>query len=420
MDRNREIKVEILHGSEEAQKWILQASIPFIYLIQDRVRFTNMEDSGYNPYAFESDNFRVLSNSSKEGLYQRHLIKDRVSKIKTFIRSSILDEKKNRQVSVLFPTALLLATKSEKEIDRKDSILVDDLVGEDGRFFIVDGQHRLFSMKSLYEELREKGKLSEDDKYILDYLNKYRFNCTVLLNFDLWEQARVFADVNFNQKKVDRSLYYTIYGMKYSEDEKDRQNNYIFISHNLVKFLNSNPQSPLRGMVKMLGNGKGMISQAFLADCLIRHIKSPRGIWFLDSNEEKSKGAYRYMAKEIATFFKAVKDIFEELWPENGVHRSLILKTTGLGALLRLMGYIHKNLLSESIIRSLSSEDSNYIVRGYYDRLKDLFAPFKEQKSTLFSLDSEYAGSGGRGLESKLYKAMVGILSDHNISNYHD
>ncbi|MDE5793902.1 MAG: DGQHR domain-containing protein [Muribaculaceae bacterium] len=410
MEYTRDIKAEILSGSEEAQKWILQAPISFSYLIQDKVRFTNMEDSDYNPYAFDSDDFKILSDSSKEGLYQRHIIMDRVTKIKTFIRSSILNEKKHKQVCVLFPTALLLATESEKEIDRNNSISINDLISEDGRFFIVDGQHRLYSMKSLYEELSQKDKLSEDDRFILEYIKNYRFNCTVLLNFDLWEQARVFADVNFNQKKVDRSLYYTIYGMKYSEDEKDQRDNYIFISHNLVKFLNANPQSPLRGMVKMLGNGKGLISQAFLADCLIKHIKSPRGIWFKDSNVEKSKGAYRYMAKETVTFFYAVKDVFQELWPENGKHKSLILKTTGIGALLRLMGYIHKNNLDNEIINSITSEESNYIVQNYYNRLKQLFAPLVDQAETLFGLTSEYAGSGGRGLESKLYKAMVSLI----------
>ena len=410
MENTRDIKAEILSGSEEAQKWILQSPISFSYLIQDKVRFTNMEDSDYNPYAFDSDDFKILSDSSKEGLYQRHIIMDRVAKIKTFIRSSILNEKKHKQVCVLFPTALLLATESEKEIDRNNSISINDLISEDGRFFIVDGQHRLYSMKSLYEELSKKDKLSDDDRFILEYLKKYRFNCTVLLNFDLWEQARVFADVNFNQKKVDRSLYYTIYGMKYSEDEKDQRNNSIFISHNLVKFLNANPQSPLRGMVKMLGNGKGLISQAFLADCLIKHIKSPRGIWFMDSNGEKSKGAYRYMAKETVTFFYAVKNAFQELWPDNGKHKSLILKTTGIGALLRLMGYIHKNNLDNEIINSITSEESNYIVQNYYNRLKQLFAPLVDQAETLFGLTSEYAGSGGRGLESKLYKAMVSLM----------
>ena len=30
-------------------------------------------------------------------------------------------------------------------------------------------------------------------------LEDFQFSCTVLLDFDIWEQGKVFADVNFNQ-----------------------------------------------------------------------------------------------------------------------------------------------------------------------------------------------------------------------------
>jgi len=50
-----------------------------------------------------------------------------------------------------------------------------------------------------------------------------------MMNFDTWEQAQVFAEVNFNQKRVSRSLYYDIYGMNYSEDSTDKEKT-LFIS----------------------------------------------------------------------------------------------------------------------------------------------------------------------------------------------
>lgn len=404
----------VLNGNNIANKYVLQANIPFILLKEGRVQFTYMKESLTDPYAFDSDNFEALAEDEAQNFYQRRVNENRVKEIKKFIRDSILDEHYGKSMGVIFPTALLLAVNSEEPVIPGKHIVLDKLLADGKRFFIVDGQHRLYSMIKLYEEVNSPNlfpDIDSDDQVIKRYLDNYKFNCTILLNFDLWEQARIFADVNFNQRKVDRSLYYSIYGMNYTNDKTKLRNNYIFIAHHLVKFLNSSYESPLKGMVRMLGNGDGVISQAFLADALIRHIRSPRGIWYVDSMEDKTKGNYRYMAKELITFFTVLKNMIPDYWPLGKEHRSIMLKTTGIGALMRLMGAIHQNYLDDSVIEALNNDnETGYIVQKYYDTLKDLLNPIVLRAESLFGFDSEFASAGGGGLQSKLYYNMLNIL----------
>lgn len=263
------LKVNVLSGDEKSQKLMLQACVPFVDL-KDNARFFYREDPAQSPYKHRLD--------KEDEYYQRKIDENRVKSIKKYISTSILDDYRQQKVAVIFPTAMLLAfTIDDTQFQIGD---VSELAMPQD-FYIVDGQHRLYSMMELYNDV--SGVLpSHEDKIIKEYLEKYRFNCTIMMNFDTWEQAQVFAEVNFNQKRVSRSLYYDIYGMNYSENSADREKNFIYISHNLVKFMNTNPDSPFYHKIKMLGAGKGLVSQACMAEALMRHMSSPQGIWYID------------------------------------------------------------------------------------------------------------------------------------------
>lgn len=399
------MKAFVLNGDIESQKLILQANIPFVELYK-RARFTYMEDPTNDPYD-ETDNVPVNE------YYQRRVDEERVKNIKKFIKTSILNQKSNQRVAVLFPTAMLLAVQSsaEKNLDIGKEYDLEDIINKDDVFFIVDGQHRLYSMKSLFDDLSDGFLFEQDDiDYILNYLKNYVFNCTVLLNYDLWEQAQVFADVNFNQKKVSASLYYTIYGMNYSSDQSDLNRNYIYIAHQLVKVLNSHPNSPLKGFIKMLGTGSGFISQAFVADSLMRNIKSPHGIWYVDPYNMKVPPVYRYMTIESLSFFSAVRKVFPEYWPEDKEAKSIICKTTGLGALLRLMAYMHQDIIPEELLARMKAMAESEIFVDYELLVAEKLHLLDSEKEKLFSLKGSYAGTGGKGLEVKLYREMRHII----------
>ena len=388
----------IIGGSAEAQKWVMQANVSFLYL-RKKARFTYMRDPGDDLY---SENEELPKNQP----YQRRIKEDRIKDIKKYIRDSIINENKGEQVSVVFPTAMLLASRIERSFTKFEMINMADIYEQMEYFYVVDGQHRLEAMNELYDDVTQILLPTDEDRVIKEYLDHYVFNCTILLNFDLWEQAQVFADVNFNQAKVNKSLYYSIYGMNYSRNPSDWKRNYIFITHSLVKFINNYETSPLNGCIKMLGTGKGFISQAFLGEALMQLIRSPRGIWYVDPLVLTEKPNYRYLAVELLSFFQAVKTVLVDYWPKNNVHQSILCKTTGIGALVRLMSYVHQTKMPEELKEKLRESNNPSVLPQYVEFITPLLQKLLPKGKDLFGLKGSFAGTGGKGLEHQLLTAM--------------
>ena len=318
----------ILNKRDDSAQIVLQSCIPFVSL-KDCAQFGYRVNPMTDPY---SPTFFGDANDQ----YQRRVDNNRVNEIKQFIRKSILKEKGSDLVSVLFPTAMLIAFDYDDEINvRPESLSFEFELPE--VVYIVDGQHRLWSMIQLYKEVNEMA--DEDSLFIKEYLERYKFNCTLLMNFDMWEQAQVFASVNFKQKPVNKSLYYDIYGMEYHEGEQDREKSAMYVAHQVIKALNNTPDSALYGYIKMLGTGKGYVSQSCFADAMIPSILSEQGVWYLDFESHPGVPNYSFMIVEAMSFFKTVAEMFSDMWPQRGKKASSILcKTTGIQVLVKLMG----------------------------------------------------------------------------------
>lgn len=401
------MKAYILSGNENQQKLLVQANIPFVELYRSAT-FTFMRDPINDPY-------EMVDNVPHNEFYQRRTNPKRVKEIARFIRISVAKQQTGECVATLFPTAMLLAANVEDTNFRLGDIVNLDMDVLNGNsLYIVDGQHRLMGMISLYEELENTILKSEADEYLFNFLKNYVFNCTLLLNFDLWEQAQVFADVNFNQKKVDKSLYYTIYGMQYTNNPADYNRNYIYIAHNLVKFMNTHPNSPLKGAIMMVGNKPGytkaLMSQACLAEALMTNIYSPRGIWYVDSTQVVEKPDYRYMSVELLSFFTCVKQNFPEMWPENGVHKSILLKTTGVWALNKVMAYLHKFKMNNELMTLLKQTDKSEPLKEYEEFATPYLIKLQAHQNRLFGLKGNFSGTGGKGLAKQLFDEIRKLL----------
>lgn len=409
------MKAYILSGNESLQKLLVQANIPFVDLYRS-AKFTFMRDPINDPY-------EMVDNVPHNEFYQRRTDPKRVKEIANYIKISVAKEQAGEIVATLFPTAMLLAANLD-DTDFKVGEIVDvdmDLLKENS-LYIVDGQHRLMGMISLYEELENKMIKNDVDNYLFDYLRRFVFNCTLLLNFDLWEQAQVFADVNFNQKKVDKSLYYTIYGMQYTNNPADYNRNYIYIAHNLVKFMNTHPNSPLKGAIMMVGNKSGytkaLMSQACLAEALMTNIYSPRGIWYVDPTQVVEKPDYRYMSVELLSFYSSVKKNLPDMWPQDGVHRSILLKTTGVWVLNKIMAYLHKFKMNNELRLLLKHAENSEPIKEYDDFATPYLLKLQLHQNRLFGLKGNYSGSGGKGLAKQLFDEIQKIFD--NGDNYGD
>lgn len=398
----------VLSGDVRSQKLVVQACIPFLDLSRHSV-FSYVRDPNENPYNNDAKDDREEKNKY---YYQRRIDTKRTHEIKKFIRSAILDEVYGRRAVAVFPTAMILSY-----VDEDTKYQVGDVVSLilPYKVYIVDGQHRLQAMQQLYEEVcglelfdTEKDK---EDRIIKEYIENYKFNCTILLNFDLWEQSQIFVEVNFNQRKVSKSLYYDIYGMYYNDSYANDPRNYIYVAHMLVKHMNNSDDSPLKGKIKMLGSGIGLVSQSCFAESLIRNMSSRMAIWRIDTEESTGKPSYKYMAVELKAFYQAVEQVFSDQWPIDDMHhQSILCKTTGISAMIRLLGYIHQNVLTDELQKGLFDSDEKAIAE-YKEIVSDELKKLYYERHRLFGLNGDYSKTGGKGIEASLYRTMCEILS---------
>lgn len=174
------------------------------------------------------------------------------------------------------------------EIDQKEKIA-----------FVIDGQHRLRAFK---------------------YASKGDFELPVssFIDLSLSEIAEIFVKINYNQKPVSKSLVYDLLGIS---PEIFPQ---YYEAHEITKVLNETVVSPWFGLIKMLGIGKGIITQATF-------------ITALESNkvlEQVLKG----FSKEdkiiiLSNYFQAIKELFPDQWGHRGY---FISKSVSFNAMVRI------------------------------------------------------------------------------------
>ena len=381
------------------------------------IRFEELLGKAEITYKTESDDnpYDDWDGTGAKDLYQRKLELERVRSISEYIRKSVVsDHGSSRVEKPLFPNSMILAIKGEDVLPSSTGEIVDLDWGGVDTVYIVDGQHRFAGMRRIFNQLQGRSLMQEaNDEKLLSFIKQYRFNCTVLINYDLWEQAEIFADINFKQKRVNKSLYYEIYGQYPPEREEDYERSFIFLAHNLVNVLNYHDLSPMKGMIKMLGTGSGTISQAYLVEAIARHIQPDKAIWHYNPFDDGfSPQTYMHMAVELLSFFTAVKKLFPEYW---GNSRSILSKTSGLGAMIRLLKDVHDRL-PQSLKRQLRSYSGVSLDNDYIDSAGKYMSPLKPYGDKFFGVNSQYAGGGGAGNVGKMYKDMLYIINQDEIS----
>lgn len=398
----------IQHKDNLNQKFVLQALVPFVSL-KDSVLFT------YRANVTQQTEDKYAQFKSSMDFYQRRVDSKRSDEIKDFIKKSIVQEMKGKQMATLFPTSMILAISTDEDVEPANRLMIgeDDTcdLNIETNVFIVDGQHRMMGMIKLYEELDRQVVRTEEDDYVYDFLKGYKFNCSILVNYDLWEQGQVFVNVNFKQKPVNKSLYYEVFGSEYHEDVSFEKQNKIFLAHEMACMLNEHNESPYYECVKMLGTGQGYISQAFIVESLQRNFKSG-GLWYFDP--DKSEAA-DYYGTELLSYFVAINKMFKRYWPEEGKKEgTIICKTTGFGAWIRLMGMLRRDDDLELLSNLKDSAKRNEVCASYIEHVTEKLSPLKKHASALFGEHSEFKSSSGQGSETKLYKKMLYYLQNPN------
>lgn len=457
--------------------------------IEKSIKFTHREPLEFNILSDINTTKKKFPEFNSD-YYQRLIDDERTKKVIQFIIKEIKDyNDPTKQSLITFPTSLILSLylSEANSINEYLEELIN-LKNDENHYYntgvyfqnneislpdinimlVVDGQHRLAGLYAIYNALLVINNEINDnennlDRKIIDYAYKsitklefdanklkslkeqildFQFSCTVLLDFDIWEQGKVFADVNFNQKPVNKSLYYDIFG-SYPDPEK----NDIYLAHTWAVYLNSNEKSALYNKIKLLGYGTGYFSQASFVEALLPMLRK-NGIW----NNIVSDFIFKnYINNNIQDFlfnyFLAIKETYIDYWPSENIkpssYKDILIKTTGLTAIIKLIPHIYPkikdienngnvNLKQEIItifksglqkqidiltnnINSLNNYLNNNEEQTNKIKLLDEIQNKKEELKTLlkkqrgeyyFSKDGNFAKGAGKGLQDRLYKEL--------------
>lgn len=326
-------------------------------------------NGNFKKYMERLRNRGIHTTNDPEGL-QRRLSLSRVLSIANEVESGEFTG---------FPTTVVLAYNStiddqvvEKFIKGEPVELHDEM-----NFTIIDGQHRL------------AGILSADPSYT----KNISIPVSLYLNISLSDATKLFAEINGKQKAVSKSLIYDLYENVDSQD-------YVLEAklHNICKTLNLPPEnfgnnSPFYRQIKMLGTGKGTISQAFF----IEYYRSALKKMGLESADTQK------LYSIVFNYFRAVQKTFHEDWPDTTSEwghftdtyrrKSQLKNTNGIGALFRFLPHIYNYIVRE---RGLEFSVEN--ISKFFRILPNNFWRF------------EYTGTG-KIVQEKIAKQLLNVLN---------
>jgi DGQHR domain-containing protein len=291
---------------------------------------THIENT--NQYIQKIKKKGIELKSDSEGI-QRRLQVQRIKDIKEYVESSS---------SNFFPNSILLSVDATKinNFDKDYEKYENSEIGyfelpDDTKFTVIDGQHRL------------AGLFMAGDKII----NDFEIVAILLFNISLSTAAKLFADINGKQKPVNRSLIYDLYSQINTKEIENMKN-----FHTIAQKFYTDENSPLFRQIKMLGIGRGAISQAFFIDYVKNSIEKTDLINLIDNPNNFLQEIYN----QLFFYFKSFQKVFPNDWPVPQVfkdyqelddyaekvlkiRKSQLVKTNGFGAIVRLFPEIYKN-----------------------------------------------------------------------------
>lgn len=380
--------------------------ITFNELLQIQ-RLTERKESNYDPFGEKSTSSNIIEEEEE---FQRHLNKSKLNEISDYLKGEF--DKQNE--GIIYPSSVILSldinedNSDELNEDKIESSYYDGLnscytIDKNGVTsiyipktkricLIVDGQHRFSGLKKFYDETKASVKK--------DKILNFQFIATILLGYDPFQVAEVFANVNFNQKPVNKSLYYDIFG------SAAKEKNEIQLAHFLALHMQNNELSPLNGMIKLLGKGYGLFSQAFFVEKLLIHFKNEE-VWSdLYQNYLMDGDRFLNIPDFLILYFEEIKNAYSECWPSKVTrdnqevysaysYNFILCKTTGMGAFFRLIRDIYP------MVKNFNTENEKRA------KLNDLFSLIsKEDSIELFSKEGDYGRGGSEGFQVRLYREL--------------
>lgn len=338
----------------------------------------------------QADIRKLYKNEDYIGI-QRELDPERVKNIKKYIATS----------DASFPNSIILNLGSEHIVEEGEDYIT--IERSEKVFSIIDGQHRLSGF--------------EDSNIPFEVI------VTIFIDLDDEKQAVLFKTINSEQKKVNPSFKYDLesYSTVKTPEKMVRE---------LALAFAIDEKSPWYERIKMSGkkdalSTRGIISQKAFADPIVKYIYDENDRYELRDELKRYKDKYHkkddfevqkvfekrkydnskyilwqfyasdkeeLLYKVLLNYFCALYNILKDDWEFR--YQSVLLKTTGYNALMKLFADVYIMLYAEK----------NFT----FDKFMEVLEPLRKLSGKITA--AEY-GASGASSTNRLYKDLRNLIT---------
>jgi DGQHR domain-containing protein len=305
--------------------------------------------------------------ASSDKAYQRHIIRRKIDELVQYYEQC-------RQARDLpsIPGAVIISADEKLSFDAIEpgSVLGRLKVPErEGILRAIDGQHRLLALHA-----------------DIDRFGDETFTVPAIIFDRLPEDhvVQMFVTINAKHTRLNPSHLVSLSGRQLYQDEA------LAAAHDVVRALSDREDSPLYGEIKLLGVGKGRVSQAPLAQELKRLFADDEAL-----GGARKSAAFREESKRFfVNYLKQVAVVFEAAWQGR---KYSIKSATALRAFIRV---------APEVIRAV---DQQHAERTDFRAIGRAIAPWGRRIGALrFESDGAWkrAGTTVDGLAKELRLAL--------------
>ena len=247
-----------------------------------------------------------------EAAFQRPMIRKKIRELVQYYA-----ECQEAQNLPAIPGAVIMIT--EKRVDfspmaRNPNLGIIQIPEEPGILRCLDGQHRLLALSSQAEKNME----IDVPAVLFDSL-------------DPRQTVELFVTINAKHTRLNPSHLISLSGRRLYADPHQA------LAHDIIRQLNEEEDSPLQGDIKILGVGKGRVSQASLADEMVDLFGAIQKIGGTNRFKEFEQNGKRF----FMNYFKGIQATFPKAW----AGRKYSIKT---GAALRAFIRVSPDVMTRS------------------------------------------------------------------------
>jgi DGQHR domain-containing protein len=278
--------------------------------------------------------------SESETAYQRPVIRRKIDELVSYYREC-------KEAGTLPPIPGAVIITSEKRftftpIAGHHDLGLLQIPEEHGVLRVLDGQHRLLALHALNQAGEQMG--IEVPAVLFDSL-------------DARQIVELFVTINAKHTRLNPSHIISLAGRKLYPDPNQA------MAHDVIRSLNEDETSPLHGEIKMLGTGRGRVSQAPLAEEIVELLETVEKVGGASKIQEVRQGAKRF----FLNYIKALSATFPGAW----AGRKYSIKT---GAALRAVIRVAPDVMARARELRRDPFDLHAIreaIKPWAERLRD-------------------------------------------------